>query len=311
MMHSTDILSKVPSTRGRLRADADLGKTTWFQTGGLAEVLFKPDDAEDLAEFLRLVPKDIPLTILGVGSNILVRDGGIEGVVIRLGRGFTTCYSQNDRLVVGAGCLNANATVIAQQYGIGGLEFLSGIPGTIGGALAMNAGAYGTETKDILVSAEAIDPQGRKHTLTAKDMGYSYRHCSIPEGWVFTNAVLQGKAEKPEKIASRMETIARERNQTQPVRSRTGGSTFKNPEGYKAWKLIEEAGCRGMKVGGAMVSELHCNFMINTGDATSQDLETLGDKVRERVLATSGITLEWEIKRIGIALMKEQEMAVA
>jgi len=310
-MQSQDILSRLPVTRGRLRADADLGKATWFQTGGLAEVLFRPDDTEDLADFLRAVPKDIPLTILGVGSNILVRDGGIEGVVIRLGRGFSTCYSQGERLVVGAGCLNANATVMAQQYGIGGLEFLSGVPGTIGGALAMNAGAYGAETKDILVSAEALDAKGHKHTLTATDIGYSYRHSNLPEGWVFTQAVLQGKAEKPEKIAARMETIARERNTTQPVRSRTGGSTFKNPEGHKAWKLIDEAGCRGMRVGGAVMSELHCNFMINTGEATSQDLETLGERVRERVLATSGITLEWEIKRIGIPLMKAQEMAVA
>jgi UDP-N-acetylmuramate dehydrogenase len=311
MMHSTDLLSRLPATRGRLRADADLGKATWFQTGGLAEVLFRPDDADDLSDFLTAVPKDIPITILGVGSNILVRDGGIEGVVIRLGRGFATCYSQGERLVVGAGCLNANATVMAQQYGIGGLEFLSGIPGTIGGALFMNAGAYGVETKDILVSAEALDNRGKKHTLMAKDIGYSYRHCNLAEGWVFTQAVLQGKAGKPEKIAARMETIARERNLTQPVRSRTGGSTFKNPEGHKAWKLIDEAGCRGMRVGGAMMSELHCNFMINAGEATSQDLETLGERVIERVRATSGITLEWEIKRLGVPLAKEQEMAVA
>lgn len=311
MTQSADILSRLPITRGRMRAEAELSKATWFQTGGNAEALFRPDDAEDLADFLRNVPADIPLTILGVGSNLLVRDGGIEGVVIRLGRGFTTCYTQGDRLVVGAGCLNANATVIAQQYGIGGLEFLSGIPGTIGGALAMNAGAYGNETANILVEAEALDPKGIKHTLKPKDMNYSYRHCGLPEGWIFTQAILQGKAEKPEKIAASMEKIASERSTTQPVRSRTGGSTFKNPPGHKAWKLIDEAGCRGMKVGGAQISELHCNFMINTGTATSQDLETLGEKVRERVKATSGITLEWEIKRIGTALPATQEMAVA
>jgi UDP-N-acetylmuramate dehydrogenase len=311
MMPHTDIMSRLPATRGRLRADADLGKATWFQTGGLAEVLFRPDDADDLADFLKHCPSDIPRTILGVGSNLLVRDGGIEGVVIRLGRGFATCYSQGDTLVVGAGCLNANATVIAQQYGIGGLEFLSGIPGTIGGALAMNAGAYGTETEKVLIKAEAVDPQGNKHTLSPVDLGYSYRHCGLAEGWVFTHAVLQGKAETPEKIAARMEMIARERNNTQPVRARTGGSTFKNPAGQKAWKLIDEAGCRGLRVGGAVMSELHCNFMINTGDATSEDLETLGERVRTRVYDQSGIMLEWEIKRIGIPLMKEQEMAVA
>lgn len=311
MKHSAELLARLPMTRGRLRADADLGKATWFQTGGTAEVLFRPDDAEDLSDFLRLVPADVPVTILGVGSNLLVRDGGLEGVVIRLGRGFATCYSQEDRLVVGAGCLNANATVMAQQYGIGGLEFLSGIPGTIGGALAMNAGAYGKETQDILVQAEAIDTKGIKHVLKPADLDYSYRHCNLPAGWVFTHAILQGKADKPEKIAARMEQIAKERNTTQPVRSRTGGSTFKNPPGHKAWKLIDEAGCRGLRVGGAQVSELHCNFLINTGDATSHDLETLGERVRERVLATSGIQLEWEIKRVGVALPAVQQMAVA
>lgn len=311
MTRKHDILSRLPVTRGRMRPEADIGKSIWFQTGGPAEVLFRPDDVEDLSDFLRGVPSDIPVTILGVGSNLLVRDGGIEGVVIRLGRGFTTCYSQGETLVVGAGCLNTNATVMAQQYGIGGLEFLSGIPGTIGGALAMNAGAYGSETKDVLVKAEALDPQGRKHTLTPEQIGYEYRTCNLPEGWVFTQAILQGKAEKPEKIAERMETIARERGTTQPVRSRTGGSTFKNPPGHKAWKLIDEAGCRGLRVGGAVMSELHCNFMINEGNATSQDLETLGEQVRARVLATSGIQLEWEIKRIGVALPQAQEMAVA
>lgn len=311
MMRSSDILSRLPATRGRLRGDAELGKATWFQTGGHAEALFRPDDTEDLSDFLRQVPADIPLTILGVGSNLLVRDGGVEGVVIRLGRGFSTCYSQGDRLVVGAGCLNANATVIAQQYGIGGLEFLSGIPGTIGGALAMNAGAYGVETKDVLVQAEALDPKGGKHVLTSDQIGYSYRQSRLPEGWIFTQAILQGKAEKPEKIAARMEAIAAERNATQPVRARTGGSTFKNPSGHKAWQLIDEAGCRGMKLGGAQMSELHCNFMINTGNATSADLEALGEKVREKVYATSGIGLEWEIKRLGVPLQQAQEMAVA
>lgn len=310
-MLDSELISRLPVTRGRLRADADLGKATWFQTGGAAEVLFRPDDVDDLSLFLKAVPADVPVTILGVGSNLLVRDGGLEGVVIRLGRGFTTCYSRGDALVVGAGCLNATATVIAQQYGIGGLEFLSGIPGTIGGALAMNAGAYGAETCDVLLEAEAVDPQGNVHVLKPERLGYSYRHCNLPEGWIFTQAILQGKAESAAKIAARMETIAKERSLTQPVRSRTGGSTFKNPAGHKAWKLIDEAGCRGLRVGGAQMSELHCNFMINTGEATSHDLETLGERVRERVHATSGIMLEWEIKRIGTALPIVREMAVA
>jgi UDP-N-acetylmuramate dehydrogenase len=301
----------MPSLRGRIRADAELAKVNWFQVGGRAEFLFKPEDTEDLAVFMALKPADISVTVLGVGSNLLVRDGGIEGVVIRLGRGFADCIVQEDRLVVGAGCLNANAVAVARESGIGGLEFLSGIPGTIGGALAMNAGAYGKETKNVLIEAEALDAEGRLHVLTPENLGYGYRHSNLPEGWIFTRAVLQGKREDHSIIAERIDNIAREREASQPIRSRTGGSTFKNPEGHKAWKLIEEADCRGLTIGGAMMSEKHCNFMINTGTATADELERLGEEVRRRVQDKTGILLEWEIKRIGRPLAQEKERAVA
>ncbi|HEU5046367.1 MAG TPA: UDP-N-acetylmuramate dehydrogenase [Rickettsiales bacterium] len=299
MPEARELIASLPATRGKMRAGADLSKSNWFQVGGPAEVLFKPEDTEDLAFFIANKPADLPITVLGVGSNLLVRDGGIDGVVIKLGRGFVDCRVEDDRIIAGSGCLNSSVTTLARDHGIGGLEFLSGIPGGIGGALAMNAGAYGTETKDILVEATAVDPQGKIHTLTPQEIAYSYRHCGLPEGWIFTGAVFQGRAESPEIIAKRMEEIALQRNSTQPVRSRTGGSTFRNPEGFKAWKLIDEAGCRGLRVGGAQMSELHCNFMINTGDATAQDLETLGETVIKRVLEHSGISLHWEIRIIG------------
>lgn len=306
-----DMMTQLPELRGRLRANVELAKINWFRVGGAAEFLFKPEDTEDLAYFLAHKPHDMPVTVLGVGSNLLVRDGGIEGVVIRLGKGFAGCIAQEDRVIVGAGCLNANAVAIAQEKCIGGLEFLSGIPGTIGGALAMNAGAYGTETKDVLIEIEAVDPHGHLHVLTPEKMHYSYRHCSLPEGWVLTRAILQGKIEDAAVIAARIDKIAHERETTQPIRSRTGGSTFKNPQGHKAWQLIEAAGCRGHKVGGAEMSEKHCNFMINTGDATAEHLETLGEEVRQRVQDHAGIMLEWEIKRIGKSLMQETQKAVA
>lgn len=309
----SDFVRNMALLRGRVRANADLAKINWFQVGGKAEFLFKPEDADDLAYFLSSKPENLPVTTLGVGSNLLVRDGGIEGVVIRLGRGFTECTVENDRLVVGAGALNANATAFACENGIGGLEFLSGVPGTIGGALAMNAGAYGTETKDVLVEAHAIDGNGHYHVLVPEKLGYDYRHCSLPEDWIFTKAVLQGKKEDVSVITARMKKIARLRGATQPIRSRTGGSTFKNPRGMKAWQLIDAAGCRGLKIGGAQMSEKHCNFMINTGKATAQDLETLGEEVIERVLVKCGIKLEWEIRRVGRSMSVEAkgEMAVA
>jgi UDP-N-acetylmuramate dehydrogenase len=311
MMQQQDMIAHLPRLRGKLRADAELANVNWFRVGGKADFLFKPEDADDLAYFIAHKPLDIPVTVLGVGSNLLVRDGGIEGVVIRLGRGFAECHAQEDRVMVGAGCLNINAVTVAQEAGIGGLEFLSGIPGTIGGALAMNAGAYGMETKDILIEVEAVDPQGHLHVLSPEKMHYSYRHCGLPDSWIFTRATLQGKIESASVIADRIQKIAQERQDTQPIRARTGGSTFKNPAGAKAWKLIDEAGCRGMTIGGAQMSQKHCNFMINTGNATADELEKLGEEVRKRVLEHAGVSLEWEIKRIGKPLTQEQERAVA
>jgi UDP-N-acetylmuramate dehydrogenase len=303
--------SYLPHLRGKLRADAELANVNWFRVGGKAALLFKPEDADDLAYFIAHKPAGIAATVLGVGSNLLVRDGGIEGVVIRLGKGFAGCHVQDDCLIAGAGCLNANAVAVTQEKGIGGLEFLSGIPGTIGGALAMNAGAYGVETQDVLIEAEAVDPEGHLHLLPPNKMNYRYRHLGLPEGWIFTRAVFKGKAESPSVITARMEKIARERAATQPIRERTGGSTFKNPPGVKAWQLIDAAGCRGLNRGGAVMSEKHCNFMINTGNATAEDLEMLGEEVRSRVMGHSGIMLEWEIRRIGKPLVQEIEKAVA
>jgi len=302
---------RLPELRGKIRQEADISKVNWFQVGGIADFLFKPHDTDDLSYFLAHKPAELPVTVLGVGSNILIRDGGIEGAVIRLGREFAGCRAEGDRLVVGAGCLNSNAVHFAMEHNIGGLEFLSGVPGSIGGALAMNAGAYGAETKDILVEAEAIDTYGHLHIVTPDKLNYTYRHCGLPEGWIFTRATLQGVSESAEIIRTRMEAIALERANTQPIRSRTGGSTFKNPPQKKAWQLIDAAGCRGMQAGSAQMSEKHCNFMINTGNATAHELETLGEKVRTQVFEHSGIMLEWEIKRIGRARVAEAEKAVA
>lgn len=289
------------NVRGRVRQHADLSKINWFRVGGPAEYLFKPEDTDDLAEFLKHKPAATPVTVLGVGSNLIVRDGGIDGVVVRLGRGFAGIGIQDSglRIQAGAAAMSVNVALAAQQAGIAGLEFLSGIPGTIGGALRMNGGAYGRETKDVLVEAQALDPEGNLHTLTPEELGYTYRHSTLPEDWIFTGAVLQGEPGDPKVIAERIEKISSERNLSQPVRSRTGGSTFKNPPGQKAWQLIDAAGLRGFKHGGAQVSEQHCNFLINTGDATAADLEELGEIIRQKVKETSGVELEWEIKRIG------------
>ncbi len=293
------LLQRLPPVRGRLSAGADLSKLTWFRVGGPAEVLFKPADKDDLAEFLRRKPADVPVTIMGVASNLLVRDGGIDGVTIKLGAGFAGITAAGTEVHCGAADLDMNVATAAQKAGIAGLEFLSGIPGTIGGALRMNAGAYGTETKDVLVWAEAIDPQGTLHRLTPDDLGYAYRHSNLPADWVFVGACLRGTPGEPEEIARRMAEIKQQRGETQPIHSRTGGSTFKNPAGRKAWQLIDGAGCRGLRRGGAMVSEQHCNFLINEGGASAADLEGLAETVRQTVLAKSGIDLEWEIKRIG------------
>lgn len=294
------LIERLPEVRGRLSENADLAKVTWFRVGGPAEVMFRPADREDLLAFIAAKPADVPVTVIGVGSNVLVRDGGVPGVVLRLGRGFAGIETNGSELVCGASALDLNVATAAKLAGIGGLEFLSGVPGTIGGALRMNGGAYGKETKDVVVWAEAADPHGQVHRLTPEQLGFSYRHSAVPDDWIFLGARLAGHAEAPEAIAARMAQIQETRADSQPIRTRTGGSTFKNPPGKKAWQLIEQAGCRGLKQGAAMVSEKHCNFLINTGGATAADLEQLGEEVRRRVRATSGVELEWEIRRIGV-----------
>ena len=293
------LLDRLPPVRGRLSENAPLSKVTWFGVGGPAEVLFKPADADDLADFLKAKPKDIPVTIMGVGSNLLVRDGGVKGVVIRLGREFAKITVNRADIICGAGALDVNVARVAQEASVTGLEFLSGVPGTVGGALRMNAGAYGVEMQNIVQGAIAIDLQGNRHELTAEDLGFSYRKCSVPSDYIFVEAHLLGHAGDAADIQARMNYIKNAREGTQPLRTNTGGSTFKNPEGEKAWQLIDAAGCRGLKMGGAEVSELHCNFLINTGMATAADIESLGEEVRRRVLDHSGIELTWEIRRIG------------
>lgn len=297
--HHTPLIDRLPKVRGKLREGAQLAKVTWFQVGGPADVMFRPEDEADLADFLKGKPEDLPVTVIGVGSNLLVRDGGIRGVVIRLGRPFTDVVVEDGAVHAGAGALDLNVAQTAQMNGIAGLEFLSGIPGTIGGALRMNAGAYGTEIKDVLVSATAIDGSGNIHTVTPDEMNMTYRHCGVPEDWIFTSAVLRASSGDPEDIAKRMDEIQKSRAESQPIKSRTGGSTFANPVPKRAWEVIDAAGCRGLKIGGAQMSEQHCNFMINTGNATALDLEQLGDEVRRRVKEHSGVELRWEIRRIG------------
>jgi UDP-N-acetylmuramate dehydrogenase len=294
------LVDRLPRPRGRLTADAPLGPQTWFGAGGPAEVLFRPADVEDLASFLEALPPDIPVTVLGVGSNLLVRDGGVKGVVVRLMRGFTGIAVDGNALVAGAGAPDLNVALTARDHRLAGLEFLSGIPGTIGGAVAMNAGAYGGELAHVLVSAEAVDRTGRLHRVGAADLGFSYRHSSAPADWIFTSARLRAEPGEPLEIARRIAEIDSARTEAQP-RSRTGGSTFVNPPGHKAWALIDQAGCRGLHLGQAQVSEKHCNFLINLGGATAADIEALGEEVRRRVLDTSGVRLEWEIRRIGVA----------
>lgn len=285
----------------RLRQNTDLSKTNWFRVGGPAEWLFKPENAADLAEFLKLLPTEIPVTVLGVGSNLIVRDGGIEGVVVKLGRGFTTLSVNDTSISAGAACLDIHVAQFACDHSITGLEFLSGVPGTIGGAVRMNAGAYGSDISQVLAQVEIVERSGAIRTLNHKALGFIYRNSALPEGAIVTSAILQGHPGDKTEIAARMAEIQAQRESTQPIRARTGGSTFKNPPGHKAWELIEKAGCRGLMVGGAQVSEKHCNFLINTGNATAADLENLGEEVIRRVHEKTGITLEWEIKRIGKA----------
>jgi UDP-N-acetylmuramate dehydrogenase len=289
----------LPNLRGRLLANQKLGDFTWFRVGGPAQAFFMPEDENDLAYVLRNVPGDIPVTTIGAGSNLIVRDGGVPGLVIRLGRGFNEAKCDDTRVSAGAAMLDVNVARAAQTAGIAGLAFLSGIPGTIGGALRMNGGAYGGETKDVLVEARGVDRQGNIRSFTNADMGFSYRHCGVPDDVIFTAATFQGRAGEPEQVAAEMAEIKSKREASQP-RNRTGGSTFKNPPGMSAWKLVDEAGCRGLTVGRAQVSQLHSNFLINVDGATAADIETLGETVRGRVKAHSGVELEWEIKRIGI-----------
>src|SRR6266478_4751702 len=296
------LTAQLPELRGRLLPNQPLAELTWFRVGGPAQVLFMPENEEDLAYLLAHLPADIPVTVIGLGSNLIVRDGGVPGVVIRLGRGFGEVKVEDgSRIRVGAGVPDVKVARAAQEAGIGGLAFFRGIPGAIGGALHMNGGAYGRETKDALIAARGVDRQGRVHVLSNGDMHYSYRHCGAPDDIVFTEALFQGASGNPADIAAEMEKITESREATQPIKSRTGGSTFKNPPGQKAWQLIDAAGCRGLKIGDAQVSQMHCNFLINLGSATAADIETLGETVRRRVKEHCGVELEWEIKRIGVA----------
>ena len=296
---SQHLIDRLPPVRGRLTADAPLAAITWFRVGGPAEVMFRPADADDLAEFLAKKPPEVPVTVIGVASNLLVRDGGVGGVVVRLGRGFTAIEISGTRVTAGAAVLDVNVAIACRAAGVGGLEFLSGIPGTVGGALRMNAGAYGREIKDVLESASALDNAGVRHELSLSEMGLGYRHCGVPEDWIFLAATLRGVGADRDAIQQRMAEIQSEREVSQPIRARTGGSTFANPPGHKAWELVDRAGCRGLARGGAMVSEKHTNFLINTGTATAADIEGLGEEVRRRVFEKFGVTLEWEIRRIG------------
>ncbi len=291
-----------PELRGRLVAGQRLADIAWFRVGGPAEVLFSPSDEDDLSYFLERAPQDVPIYPIGLGSNLLVRDGGMPGVVIRLGKTFAGIAVEGDaRLRVGAAAADKRVAIAALESRIGGFAFYHGIPGSIGGALRMNAGAHGTETSDRVVEVYGVDRSGARRTFSNADMGYAYRSSKAPQDVIFTGALLQGYPETEEAIRAEMDAVAEHRETKQPIKSRTGGSTFKNPPGHSAWKLIDAAGCRGFRVGGAQVSEMHCNFLINVGGATGADIESLGEEVRRRVKEHSGVELEWEIKRIGVA----------
>ena len=293
--------------RGRVTPNFGLDAVTWFRVGGPAQALFQPADADDLALFLQRLPESMPVLVIGVGSNLLVRDGGIEGVVIRLSaKGFGAATRlPGDRIRVGAALPDKRVAAFALEQGLSGFAFYHGIPGGIGGALRMNAGANGGETRERLVEVTAIDRSGRRVTLSNAEMGFTYRHTAAPDDLIFVDAVYQGEPADPATIRAAMDEVEAHRERAQPIREKTGGSTFKNPPGHSAWKLVDAAGCRGLVIGGAQVSEMHCNFLINTGSATAHDLELLGETVRARVLATSGIRLDWEIKRLGIPLPGE------
>jgi UDP-N-acetylmuramate dehydrogenase len=293
-------IENLPVVRGRYVSFQKLSELTWFKVGGPADVVFRPADADDLSFFLSELPKDVPVTIIGAGSNLLVRDGGLPGVVVRLGRGFSNITRQEYIVEVGAAVLDRTLSLTCQEAGIKGFEFLVGIPGTIGGAVKMNAGAYGKEVKDCLLWADVLDLDGKLHRLSNQDFNFSYRHSDLPPGWIVVKAAFQGEPGNAADIAQHLQKILQEREETQPVKGRTGGSTFKNPPGHSAWKLIDEAGCRGLQIGEAQVSTKHCNFLLNLEACSSKDLETLGETVRSTVLEKTGISLEWEIIRLGI-----------
>jgi UDP-N-acetylmuramate dehydrogenase len=296
-----DLKAAMPRLRGRLLANQSLAELTWFRVGGPAQVLFTPSDEDDLTYFLQALRAELPVTVVGVGSNLIVRDGGIPGVVIRLSpRGFGEAAAEGDIVSAGTAALDKRVAETAAAADIGGMEFFFGIPGTIGGALRMNAGANGSETRDVLVEATGIGRDGTRHVFSNADMKFVYRNSGVDPAIIFTSARFRGAITAPEAIRARMNEVQNHRETAQPIREKTGGSTFKNPPGHSAWKLIDAAGCRGLRVGGAQVSEMHCNFLINTGDATGHDIENLGETVRARVKDNSGIELHWEIKRIGI-----------
>ena len=299
-VQSPALADRLPGVRGRVQAHAPLAPFTWFRVGGPAEALVRPSSAADLAGFLAALPHDVPVQVLGAASNVIVRDGGIHGVVLRLGRGFGEVRVEPDGVVAGAACLDAAVAEHAAAAGLAGLEFLSGIPGSIGGAVAMNAGAYGSDVAACLDWAEFVTRSGEQIRLPAASLAFAYRHASLPAGAVIIRARFFARPGDAGSIAGEMARIRASREATQPVRARTGGSTFRNPEGMKAWELIDGAGGRGLTRGGAQCSEKHCNFLLNTGEATAADLEGLGEELRRRVHAASGVTLEWEIKRLGL-----------
>jgi UDP-N-acetylmuramate dehydrogenase len=292
----------LPRVRGRLTADAPLAPLVWFKSGGAAEWLFEPADVDDLRDFLAALDPAVPVMGLGLGSNLIVRDGGVPGVVVRLGKAFAKVERLDaTTLRCGGGASGILVSSTARDAGIGGVEFLRSIPGTVGGFVRMNGGAYGREVRDVLVEAEIVLRSGQREVLGLAELGYTYRHSDLPEGAVVVSATFRGEVGDPAAIQAEMDRIAAEREASQPLRSRTGGSTFKNPEGHKAWQLVDAAGCRGLTRGDAQVSEKHCNFLLNLGTARSADIEALGEEVREKVKATSGVTLEWEIQRVGVS----------
>ncbi len=295
-----ELLERLPQVRGRYDAQAPIARYTWFRAGGPAEILYRPADVTDLANFLAGKPSDVAVTVLGVGSNMLVRDGGIPGVVIRLGRPFSTIRVDGTQIHAGAMALDYNVAKAARDASIAGFEFLAGIPGTIGGGLRMNAGAYGREFKDIVTQVLALTPQGDIESILPEDWAPRYRGCGVPTDWIFTGCAMTGAWGNSADISRAMELIQEAREDTQPIRTRTGGSTYKNPNGQKAWELIERAGCRGLRLGNAQVSEKHCNFLVNLGGATAADIEGLGEEVRRRVREATGVELEWELERIGV-----------